>query len=238
MANRFNEEKRKKLNLKRDPVAEKKARDKRKKKLAVSVIVVAVLLGILALFAYVIIPAIVGVENIGRGEIITGNFYSEDEITEEVLAEYEKEYKYKGYISYTKDGQMSFVNSDSAYSFGGSAAELFIDYFDAVSNGDRKAYSRLFADDFDNSKDPYASGVIDFPPQRIYDVKIEVAEEYIDKETNIIKGTFFVDYKIYYNEGDFRIDIDRENSSSVLVFETEQIGDEVKIVDVYHRYGN
>ena len=236
MANRFNEEKRKRLV--RDPEAERAARQKRKKKLAVSLIVVAILLGVLSLIVYVIIPALDRAPDIERSEIITGRFYSESEITEEVLAEYERDYKYDGTIIYTKDGQTAQVNAGGAYSFGGKAAEFFVSYFDAVAKGDKKAYAKHFAADFDYSKEPFASGKLDFPPQRIYDVKVEAYSEEIDKETNIIKGTFYVDYRIYCNEGDFRIDIDRDNAYSPLVFETEQIGDEIRIVDLYHRYGN
>lgn len=236
MANRFNEEKRKRLV--RNHEAEKAAKLKRKKKLAVSIAVVAALLGILALIAYVIIPALDSAPNIDRAEIITGRFYSPSEITPEVLAEYERDYKYDGTIIYSKDGQTAQVNSDGAYNFGGKAAEFFVSYFDSVAKGDKKAYAKHFAADFDYSKDPFASGKLDFSPQRIYDVKVEAYSEEIDKETNIIKGTFYVDYRIYYNEGDFRIDIDRDNAYSPLVFETTQIGDEIKIVDLYHRYGN
>ncbi len=235
MANSFNAEKRKKL--KTDPEKTKKELKARKKKLVVIAFSVGFLLGILAFIAYVIIPAFDSGINIERSEIITGNFYSEDEITPEILDTYEKEYKYKGYIAYTFDGQTSYVNSQSAYSFGGKSAEFFVKYFDAVAGGDKRAYSLLFSPKFDISKDPYASGKIDFPPQRIYDVSVELSEEIYDKNSGITKGTFFVDYRIYCNEGNFRIDIDKDHAFSPLVFETETVGDEIKIVDIYHRYG-
>ncbi|MBE6622743.1 MAG: hypothetical protein E7621_00915 [Ruminococcaceae bacterium] len=235
MANNFNTEKRKRL--KTDPEKTKKELRKRKKKLVVIAFSVCILLGILAFIAYVVIPAFDSGINIERSEIITGNFYSEDEITPEIIDIYEKEYKYKGYIAYTFDGQTSYVNSQSAYSSGGKTAEFFVKYFDAVAEGDKNAYSLLFSPGFDFSKDPYASGKIDFPPQRIYDVSVELSEEIYDKNSGITKGTFFVDYRIYCNEGNFRIDIDKDHAFSPLVFETETFGDEIKIVDIYHRYG-
>ena len=235
MANSFNAEKRK--NLKKDSEETKRLLKARKKKLLLWVLSLGLVLLLLALIAYVIIPLFDRTSYIERSEIITGNFYSEDEITSEILDLYDKEYKYKGYIAYTFDGQTSFVNSETAYSFGGESAEFFVKYFDAVSNGNKEKYSALFSPDFDLSKDPYASGRIDFPPQRIYDVSVEVSEEIYDKSSGITKGTFFVDYRIYCNEGNFRIDIDKDNSFSPLVFETEKVAGEIKIVNIYHRYG-
>lgn len=232
MANKFNSEKRK--NLKKDSEEIKKEISSRKKKLLLSSVITAFVLIILAVIVYIVIPAFDGRYDIRRSEIITGNFYSQDEITKEMLEEYETDYKYVGNITYTIDGQTAIINSKNAYSFGGADAQFFLEYFKAVSEGDHKAYSLLFSDDFDLRKDPFASGKVSFPPQRIYDVKVEVA----DTTPGDTKGTFFVDYRIYCNEGDFRIDIDKDSAYSPLVFETEKAGDNIKITNIYHRYGN
>ena len=208
----------------------------RKKVLLTAVIIAAVLLAAVAVAAEVIIPAMS--ENADKSEDTyfgTGAFYDPEKLTEEMLEGYDECIKQ---IYYKKDGVESLITDGNYYEIGGNAAVFFSKYIEAIKNGDCKAYSECFSDkyDFENKIDPYASGEIEFPPQRLHDIHIESLEERVDPETGLINGKFVVTYRIYCNEGNFRRDMDIYNETAPLLVSTEEADGEVKITEVSYLY--
>lgn len=209
----------------------------RKKRLFCAVIITAGVLLILYVLAYLVLPQI-SFESYRAGAATTGGtkiFYDESSLTEEQLDGYNE---LVTDIYYTSGGVETLITDGRFYEAGGSPAVMFAKYIEAIKNGDHKAYAECFSGKYDhqNGIDRFASGENEFPPQRLYDIKIEELDTLYDEESGLTLGLFSVSYRIYLNTGDFRNDI--TDDTAPLIFATEQVGDVVKITNIVYRYGN
>lgn len=131
--------------------------------------------------------------------------YNED-ITED--AEYMQKNRY---ISYQKGGD-TYIITDGDYSGYDSTVEFFARYFDTVKNGNYKEYDSYFTDKYFEEQ----SNKEIFTPQKLYDIVVKF------KGTSSVDGAvsyiYYVDYKIFKNNGTFRNDIESD-SSRTLVYE-------------------
>ena len=96
------------------------------------------------------------------------------------------------------------------------------------------AYNYVKNFDFSNPIERYASGELDFPPQRLHNIKIELWREETDPATGVTQSVFYVEYNIYRNEGDFRADMSYD-TAPLSVTVTEANGN-VLITEVDYRY--
>lgn len=210
---------------------------KRKKKLVTAIIIIAVLLFTALLLSEAVLPAISQRLAADKTENFTGTHIFTDEslITPEQLAGYDSCVKD---IYYKKDGVEALITDGKFYEFGGNAAVMFSKYIDAIKNGDSAAYAACFSEkyDFENGLDRFASGENTFPPQRLYDIRIEQLDERYDENSGFTLGLFCVTYRIYLNTGDFRNDM--TDDTAPLIFTTEEFNGDVKITDIAYRYGN
>lgn len=208
----------------------------RKKLLTVLAVCAAVLL-ILSALVYIVLPRLgKHVDVPQRARTQTGAFYDDGALTEAELAEY------AGLVQdiyYKKDGVETLITDGSFRQAGGSAAVFFAGYIDAIKAGDAAAYGACFSEkyDFSSGFDPFATGKIPFPPQRLYDIHIESVEERYDEAAGTTFGRFIVSYRIFRNDGSFRTDIDIYNETAPLVFLTEETDGVIGITDVFYLYG-
>ncbi|MBE6572030.1 MAG: hypothetical protein E7656_07270 [Ruminococcaceae bacterium] len=139
-------------------------------------------------------------------------------------------------IFYSVNGMGGHLTAENAVALDGERGLFWVKYIDAVMQGDEKAYSALFSKkfDFSNPIERYASGELDFPPQRLHNIKIELWREETDPETGVTESVFYVEYNIYRNEGDFRADMSYD-TAPIAVTVTESDGT-VLITDVKYRY--
>lgn len=94
----------------------------------------------------------------------------------------------------------SGIDKSSAAEQGGAVEFIVNMLYDAI-NGDADAYNANFSDTYYEDNSPKS----DFTMQKIYDVTITyVSEEKIDNYTRYF---YYVEYKIYHNNGTFRRDI-------------------------------
>ena len=120
-------------------------------------------------------------------------------------------------ISYT-EGAVTYRVADLDNFFGTAVLE---DYFDALINGDAKAYEVLFTDEYKINNDIPKK----FPQQRLYNITVERSTEpYTFKEsdldgkyTGVIRYVYTVRYMIQYNTGTIRNDIDSESTRPMII---------------------
>lgn len=136
-------------------------------------------------------------------------FYPAD-YTEDITKD--DEYMQKNrYISYQKGGD-TYIITDGDYSGYDSTVEFFARYFDTVINGNYEEYDSYFTDKYFEEQSNKES----FTPQKLYDIVVRF------KGTSTVDGAvsyiYYVDYKIFKNNGTFRNDIESD-SSRTLVYE-------------------
>lgn len=136
-------------------------------------------------------------------------FYPAD-YTEDITKD--EEYMQKNrYISYQKGGD-TYIITDEDYSGYDSTVEFFARYFDTVINGNYEEYDSYFTDKYFEEQSNKES----FTPQKLYDIVVKF------KGTATVDGAvsyiYYVDYKIFKNNGTFRNDIESD-SSRTLVYE-------------------
>lgn len=209
----------------------------RKKRLFRAVIIIAAALIVLYVLAYLVLPHI-SFDSYRAGAATNGGtkiFYDESTLTKEQLDGYGE---LVTDIYYTSGGVETLINDGRFYEAGGYPAVMFAKYIEAIKNGDNKAYAECFSEKYDseNGLDRFASGEYEFPPQRLYDIRIEELDTLYDKQSGLTLGLFSVSYRIYLNTGDFRNDI--TDDTAPLIFATEQVGETVKITNIVYRYGN
>ena len=211
----------------------------KKGKLLVWFVAAMAVLALLSLLSEVILPSLEKkvVENGRKQQEIrdddgeTKLFYSD--LTQEQLAGYDECDKQ---IFYYVNGVGGHLTQESAFADDGYRGLFWVEYIKALMNGDEATYSSLFSADFDfsNPIERYASGELDFPPQRLYNIKIELAQEKIDPTNDVTESVFYVEYNIYRNEGDFRTDMSYDTAPlAVTVVESDG---KVLITDVQYRY--
>ena len=211
----------------------------RKGKLLALILGVAAALAILLLLSEVILPSVeknvkeaANTENEADGkEGETKLFYSG--LTPEQLDGYAECDKN---IFYSVNGMGGHLTAENAVALDGERGLFWVRYIDAVMRGDEKAYSGLFSKNFDfsNPIERYASGELDFPPQRLHNIKIELWREETDPASGVTQSIFYVEYNIYRNEGDFRADMSYD-TAPLAVTVTEANGN-VLITEVGYRY--
>ncbi len=125
----------------------------------------------------------------------------------------DKEYMDKNrYLSYEKGGD-TFTITNGDYAFYGPTIEFFAEYFDAVINGEYETYNDFFTEAYFEKQ----SNKSRFTPQKLYDINVKY------KSTTALEGDvtsyiYYVDYKIFENNGTFRNDIESD-ASRTLVYE-------------------
>ena len=218
----------------------KKAKRKlnKKGKLLVAVVVVAIVLAVLWLLSEVVLPSVEKnvkestVKSITNENGETKLFYSN--LTPEQLEGYAECDKN---IFYYIDGVGGILSADDAYFQDGDRGVFWVNYINALMDGDEASYSALFSNkfDFSNPIERFADGKNDFPPQRLHNIKIELAREQTDPSTGIRESVFFVEYNIYRNEGDFRTDMSYDTAP--LAVTINEVGGKILITEVKYRYG-
>lgn len=214
-----------------------KSENKRRRRLITVAVTAVLTLCVLYVLAEVLLPMISESLDSHSGADDTAEtliFYDESKLTAEQLAGYEE---LVTDVYYTAGGVETLVNDGRFYEAGGYPAVMFSKYIDAIKNGDSKAYAECFSPkyDFENGIDRFASGDLEFPPQRLYDIHIEELDTLYDEDSGLTLGLFSVSYRIYLNTGDFRNDMTEDTAP--LIFTTEQIGETVRITDIVYRYG-
>ena len=170
-----------------------------------------------------------------QNEVTTRYFYDDRFLTDEDLAEYET---FNRDVSFKNPQGVETLVTDSDYvSAGGEEAVLFGKYIDAIKNGDSAAYAACFSEeyDFENGLDRFARGDETFPPQRLYDIRIEALDTLSDEQSGITQSLYDVRYRIYKNTGDFRSDMTDDTAPLLFVVETKN--GETRITDIAYRYG-
>lgn len=213
-------------------------RNAKKKRLLTVLLSIAVLLLLMFAAAELILPRITAhdtqKDDVRPAE--TRLFYDESRITEQDLAEYET---LNRYISFKNHDDVEVLITDGDYeSVGGAEAVLFGQYIEAIQNGDNRTYAACFSDqyDFENGTDHFADGTEAFPPQRLYDIRIEALDTLHDEQSGITQSLYDVRYRIYKNTGDFRRDM--TDDTAPLLFLVETRDGVTRIVDIAYRYGN
>ena len=114
------------------------------------------------------------------------------------------------YISY-KNGPDTFTITDGDYAKYGVCIEFFAEYFESVKLGQYEDYDKYFTDEYFKNQ----SNKEMFAPQKIYDILVEETRSEIHDD-----GTeshfFYVDFKIFKNDGSFRNDIGSDMSRTVV----------------------
>lgn len=212
----------------------------KKGKLLVWAVGIVVALAVLALLSEVVLPSLEKDlkenisdtdQNVTDTNEETKLFYTN--LTPEQLAGYEECDKN---IFYSIHGVGGHLTAEDAYLQDGNRGAFWLNYITAIMNGDEKAYSALFSKkfDFSNPIERYADGKLDFPPQRLYNIKIELADEKKDPSTGVCESVFYVEYNIYRNEGDFRTDMSYDTAPlAVTIVESNET---VLITDVRYKY--
>lgn len=170
-----------------------------------------------------------------QNEATTRYFYDDRFLTDEDLAEYET---FNRDVSFKNPQGVETLVTDGDYvSAGGEEAVLFGKYIDAIKNGDNAAYAACFSEeyDFENGLDRFARGDETFPPQRLYDIRIEALDTLSDEQSGITQSLYDVRYRIYKNTGDFRSDMTDDIAPLLFVVETKK--GETRITDIAYRYG-
>lgn len=126
------------------------------------------------------------------------------------------------------------VTAETARDFpdkGAEAAEMFVDYFQCIVDGDYENYSSFFTEDCLNDKNFELPEK--FTMQGLYDIHVEMSHS-----PQIVDGKrleiYEVRYRIYQNNGSFRDDIYPDDTRT-LVFGVEVYDDEAKISAIAHR---
>ncbi len=199
---------------------------------------IVLVLALLALLSEVVLPSLEKkVTDTGREQAAS----EEEEETKLFYSDLSPE-QLEGYadcdtqIFYSVNGVGGHLTEESAFADDGYRGLFWVNYIKAIMSGDEAAYSALFSKkfDFSNPIERYASGKLDFPPQRLYNIKIELADEKADPSTGERESVFYVEYNIYRNEGDFRTDMSYDTAPlAVTIVES---GEKVLITDVQYRY--
>ncbi len=211
----------------------------KKGKLLVWFVAIVLVLALLALLSEVVLPSLekkvteAGKEHITAEDDNTETklFYSD--LSPEQLAGYADCDKQ---IFYSVNGVGGHLTEEGAFADDGYRGLFWVNYIKAIMSGDEATYSSLFSEkfDFSNPIERYASGKLDFPSQRLYNIKIELADEKADPSTGMTESVFYVEYNIYRNEGDFRTDMSYDTAPlAVTVVESDG---KVLITDVQYRY--
>ena len=215
----------------------KKRKLTKKGKLLVGFMIVAAVLLLLLILSEVVLPSLEKNIKQSKVEAVTDEngetklFYSDLTPAQlEGYAECDKN------IFYSVNGVGGHLTQADAYLQDGNRGVFWVNYVNALMNGDEAAYSALFSKkfDFSNPIERYASGELDFPEQRLYNIKIELSREQTDPSTGICQSVFYVEYNIYRNEGNFRTDMSYDTAPlAVTIEESDGV---VLITDVRYRY--
>ena len=206
--------------------ADAHARKKRKKRMIVAIIVLAVLGGVswfLLEHADVLLPSrgTPKVTSMYSDRLLSYTFYPTDYDLDVTKNEY-----YMGLDRYihVQKGSENFAITDGDYASWGEEIEMFAKYFDAAIHGDADMYNSFFTQDYYKNNEPYEL----FAPQMIYGITLEQKKK---TDTSFI---YDVTYAIYRNDGTFRNDIDSD-AFKTLIFELVYEKGAVKInsIDYY-----
>lgn len=177
-----------------------KSKSTAKKKLLILMAVIALMIALL-MISSVVIDKIQEKEN-KSSEEIDYSFYPID-YSENIFEDDE-------YIAITNGEFMRYCDTRTNVTVGidksnaaeyGDAVEFIVNMLYDAINGNADAYNANFSDAYYKENAPKS----DFTMQKIYDVTITyVAEE---KNDNYTKFSYYVEYKIYHNNGTFRRDI-------------------------------
>lgn len=131
------------------------------------------------------------------------------------------------YIAYTK-GNDTYIITDGDYSGYDSTVEFFARYFDTVINGRYEEYDSYFTEGYFEEQ----TNKERFTPQKLYDIEIK----FISTSTveDAISYIYYVDYKIFENNGTFRNDIESD-ASRTLVYELYAYEDENILINYIGR---
>lgn len=205
----------------------------KKKILGIIILCAAVCLGILFAVSEALPHLLKITKKPQEREFETKIFYDAERITDQQLSAYDTFVKD---IYYKTNGQETLITDGKYYEVGGCEAVLFGKYIEAIKNGDNKSYAECFDSsfDFENSIDRFARGDEAFPPQRLYDIRIEELDRKYEESLGLTAAIFSVTYRIYLNTGDFRTDI--TDDTAPLIFITMSDGEKAKITDIFYRY--
>lgn len=187
-----------------------------KKKLLILIAVIAVIIALL-IISSLVIDKIEEKKN-SDNEEINYSFYPADYNEnifedEEYLALIEGEF-----MQYcdTRTNVTLGIDKSSAADHGEAVGFIVDMLYDAI-NGDADAYNTKFSDAYYENSSPKS----DFTMQKIYDVTITYVSE--EKSEDYTKYFYYIEYKIYHNNGTFRRDIG-DGSKKQLVTITDKYG--------------
>lgn len=144
--------------------------------------------------------------------------YDEDIFENEIYAE---KYDNGNFIRYTENDVTLTFNREQAKEHSEELG-LIVDMLYAAIYGDHNAYNSKFSETYYESNAPKDR----FTMQMICDVKIthQNTEEITTEQEKYTKAVYYVEYRIYRNNGTFRNDVTDKISTQVLVM-TDRTGE-------------
>ncbi|MBE6598273.1 MAG: hypothetical protein E7638_02385 [Ruminococcaceae bacterium] len=203
----------------------KAAKQTKKKKMLIGIIVVALLGGVSWILTEN--PQLFEKEENGptsmySDEIKSYLFYPADY---DLDVKSDKAYMEMNRYVYYKNGAETIAITDGDYGRHGAVVEFFGLYFETVIRGNARTYNTFFTDHYYKTNTPYDQ----FTPQMLYDILIEQLSV-TENQNKTYTYAFNVSYKIHKNTGTFRNDIDSD-TSKVLYFELIEYPDGRVLID-------
>lgn len=193
----------------------------KKKKQKKGIIIAFSLMIAVVLIWYAIIPGVEYVVNVikeSKKDEYTSDYMDHIKSLSFYPANYDEditkdsEYMNKNrYIAYTK-GNDTYYITDGDYSGYDSTVGFFAEYFDTVINGRYEEYDSYFTDAYFEEQ----TNKERFTPQKLYDIEVRFKGTTVVEDA--ISYIYYVDYKIYKNNGTFRNDIESD-AARTLVYE-------------------
>ncbi|MCD7776391.1 MAG: hypothetical protein LUH54_03345 [Firmicutes bacterium] len=150
-------------------------------------------------------------------KVVSYSFYATD--YDENIFEDEDYMDKNRMLAYVKDSNTFYLELDTEadYSSYDSTVNFFVAYLDAVINGEYESYADFFTDE---CKENYPDVIKErFTMQKLYDIKITFnsissATDADGESVNVYY--YYLDYKIYKNNGTFRNDIESDATRTLI----------------------